>query len=91
LQTSFDTPKWSSSPAATRPRYVEFWKGTPVEDAINAHVASGKPIGGTSAGLAVLAEFAYGCLKDKEDDNDLASTDVLPNPYHERVTRSAIS
>jgi len=37
-------------------------------------------------GLAVLGEFAYGCLKDKDDDNDLASTDVLPNPYHERVT-----
>jgi cyanophycinase len=67
-------------------RYVEFWKGTPVQDAINANVASGKPIGGTSAGLAVLAEFAYGCLKDKDDDKDLASTDVLPNPYHERVT-----
>ena len=67
-------------------RYVDFWKGTPVEDAINANIASGKPIGGTSAGLAVLGEFAYGCLKDKDDDNDLASTDVLPNPYHERVT-----
>ncbi len=34
-------------------RYVNFWKGTPVEDAINVHVAAGKPIGGTSAGLAV--------------------------------------
>ncbi len=67
-------------------RYVKFWKGTPVEDAINANIAAGKPIGGTSAGLAVLGEFAYGCLKDKDDDNDLASTDVLPNPYHERVT-----
>src|SRR6185312_9648384 len=51
-----------------------------------ADIGSGKPIGGTSAGLAVLAEFAYGCLKDKEDDKDLASSDVLPNPYHERVT-----
>jgi cyanophycinase len=67
-------------------RYVNFWKGTPVEDAINANVSSGKPIGGTSAGLAILGEFAYGCLKDKDDDKDLASTDVLPNPYHERVT-----
>jgi cyanophycinase len=67
-------------------RYVNFWRGTPVEDAINANIAAGKPIGGTSAGLAVLGEFAYGCLKDKEDDKDLASTDVLPNPYHERVT-----
>ncbi|MGA9813614.1 MAG: cyanophycinase [Terriglobales bacterium] len=67
-------------------RYVKFWQNTPVEDAINANIASGKPVGGTSAGLAVLGEFAYGCLKDKDDDNDLASTDVLPNPYHERVT-----
>ena len=25
-------------------------------------------------------------MKDKADDNDLASADVLPNPYHERVT-----
>ena len=67
-------------------RYVNFWQGTPVQDAINANIASGRPIGGTSAGLAVLGEFAYGSLKDKADDHDLASTDVLPNPYHERVT-----
>jgi cyanophycinase len=67
-------------------RYVNFWQGTPVEAAINANIAGGKPIGGTSAGLAILGEFAYGCLKDKEDEKDLASTDVLPNPYHERVT-----
>ncbi len=67
-------------------RYVNFWAGTPVQDAINANIAGGRPVGGTSAGLAVLGEFAYACLKDKEDDKDLASTDVLPNPYHERVT-----
>jgi cyanophycinase len=66
--------------------YVRGWQGTPVEDAINANIAKGKPIGGTSAGLAVLGEFVYGCLKDKPDDKDLASTDVLANPYFERVT-----
>ena len=66
--------------------YIRAWKGTPVEDAINAHVAAGKPLGGTSAGLAVQGEFAYGALGDKPDDNDLASTDVLPNPYFDRVT-----
>ncbi len=66
--------------------YVRGWKSTPVEEAINANVAAGKPIGGTSAGLAVQGEFVYACLKDKPDDNDLASTDVLPNPYVERVT-----
>jgi cyanophycinase len=67
-------------------RYVNFWKGTAVQDTLNANIAGGRPIGGTSAGLAVLGQFSYGCLKDKEDDNDLASKDVLPNPYHERVT-----
>src|SRR5580704_11240682 len=67
-------------------RYVNFWKGTPVEDAMNAHLAAGKPIGGTSAGLAVLGEFVYGCLEDKPDDADLASREVLADPYVKRVT-----
>src|SRR5580692_3067651 len=67
-------------------RYVNFWKGTPVEDAINAHVAAGKPIGGTSAGLAVLGEFVYGCLEDKPNDPDLTSREVLADPYTKRVT-----
>ncbi len=66
--------------------YVRGWQGTPVEEAINANIAQGKPIGGTSAGLAVQGQFVYGCLKDKPDDKDLASTDVLPNPYFDRVT-----
>ena len=66
--------------------YIRGWKGTPVQDAINANIAAGKPIGGTSAGLAVLGEFAYGALGDKPDDNDLASAQVLANPYFDRVT-----
>jgi cyanophycinase len=67
-------------------RYVNFWRGTPVQDALNAHIAAGKPIGGTSAGLAVLGEFVYAALGDAPDDADLASANVLPNPYHARVT-----
>lgn len=66
--------------------YIRGWQGTPVESAINEDIAAGKPIGGTSAGLAVQGEFVYGCMKDKPDDKDLASTDVLPDPYFERVT-----
>jgi cyanophycinase len=67
-------------------RYVNFWKGTPVQDALNANIKDGKPIGGTSAGLAVLGEFIYAALKDKEDDKDLTSPEVLRDPYTERVT-----
>jgi cyanophycinase len=66
--------------------YVNYWKGTPVGDAMNAHIAAGKPIGGTSAGLAVLGQFVYGCLEDKPDDADLTSHQVLADPYIKRVT-----
>jgi cyanophycinase len=66
--------------------YILGWKGTGVEKAINDDIAAGKPIGGTSAGLAVLGEFVYGALGDKPDDKDLASGQVLADPYYERVT-----
>jgi cyanophycinase-like exopeptidase len=65
--------------------YIRFWRGTPVNDAVNQHVAAGKPIGGTSAGLAVQGEFAYGALNDP-DDSELHSKEALPNPYHNQVT-----
>jgi len=67
-------------------RYVNFWKTTPVQDAINETVAAGKPIGGTSAGLAIEGEFSYGALNDPPDDSELTSKDALPNPYFPRVT-----
>ena len=43
-------------------RYVRFWRGTPVAAALDAHVKAGKPLGGTSAGLAMLGEFVYGAM-----------------------------
>ncbi len=66
-------------------RYVNFWRGTPVEDALNDHVASGKPIGGTSAGLAIEGEFSYSAMNDPPDDSELQSKDALANPYVPRV------
>jgi len=67
-------------------RYVNFWRGTPVQDAINADIASGKPIGGTSAGLAILGEFSYGALNDPPDDSSLTSADALRDPLFTRIT-----
>jgi cyanophycinase len=66
--------------------YVHFWLNTPVQDTINADVAEGKPIGGTSAGLAVQGQFVYGSMNDAADGPDLTSALVLPNPYSYRVT-----
>jgi cyanophycinase len=66
--------------------YIRGWKGTAVEKALNDDIVAEKPIGGTSAGLAVLGQFVYGALADKPDDKDLASSQVLQDPYFERVT-----
>ena len=56
-------------------KYFNYWHGSPVQDALNAHFAAGKPIGGTSAGLAVLGEFAYVALHDKDLTSDIAMSD----------------
>jgi cyanophycinase len=62
--------------------YVNFWKGTPVEDAIH-YVANVKqaPVGGTSAGLAILGQFLY-----SGQSSSVTSSQALANPYHSYVT-----
>jgi len=67
-------------------RYINFWERTPVQKALNEHIHASKPIGGTSAGLAVLGEFIYSAQGDKPDDDDLTSQQTLMNPFFARVT-----
>lgn len=62
--------------------YVRFWKGTPLNDLINAHVRAGKPLGGTSAGLAILGAYSYGAL----DGGSITSKEALQNPMGSAVT-----
>jgi cyanophycinase len=66
--------------------YINAWMGTPVQDALNEALRHGVPIGGTSAGLAVLGEFIYSAQGDAPDDEDLSSPVTLANPFHPRVT-----
>src|SRR5579863_897875 len=66
--------------------YINFWMGTPVQTALDDAIHRGVPIGGTSAGLAVLGDWAYSAQGDKPDDKDLDSKTVLANPFHPRVT-----
>lgn len=63
-------------------RYVRFWKGTPVAAAIDAHVAAGKPLGGTSAGLAILGEYLYGAM----DGGSITSPAAMADPLGLAVT-----
>ncbi len=62
-------------------RYIRFWKDSPVAEALNAHLAAGKPLGGTSAGLAVLGEFYFSALRDT-----ITSAQALSDPFHARLT-----
>lgn len=67
-------------------RYFALWQGTPVELALREHLASGKPLGGTSAGLAILGEKAFSAEKDGADSPHLDSATVMEDPFHPRVT-----
>ncbi len=63
-------------------RYVRRWGGTPIAQIIDAHVAAGKPLGGTSAGLAVLGEYLYGAM----DDGSITSAEALADPFGPHTT-----
>jgi cyanophycinase len=60
--------------------YVTLWKGTPVEDAIHYLVTRNVPIGGTSAGLAIMGEFSFTAAGGTID-----SATALGNPYNGKV------
>ena len=66
-------------------RYVNWWRNSPVQDAVNAHLSEGKPLGGTSAGLAVQGEYIYTSENDPDDGPNLSSSMVLQNPYQFQV------
>jgi beta-aspartyl-peptidase (threonine type) len=58
-------------------RYVRYWRGTPVGAALDAHVRAGKPLGGTSAGLAMLGEYLYGAMDGGSQISPRALADPL--------------
>ena len=58
-------------------RYVRYWRGTPVAEALDAHVKAGKPLGGTSAGLAMLGEYLYGAMDGGSQISPRALADPL--------------
>jgi len=62
--------------------YIRFWKGTPLQDAINFVVAKPAPIGGTSAGMAVLGEFVYSAT----GPDSLTTPEGLADPFAANLT-----
>jgi cyanophycinase len=62
--------------------YINFWKGTPVEVALNNLIARGVPIGGTSAGMNVLSQFIYSALASQ----GVTSSQALADPFTRYIT-----
>lgn len=61
--------------------YTTFFKGTPIETAVESIYKRGGAVGGTSAGLAIQGEFVFDACKDTA-----RSVDLLANPYHETAS-----
>lgn len=66
--------------------YINFWTGTPVQMELNAAIERGVPIGGTSAGLAVMGEYAYSAQGDKPDDPNLDGKTAMADPFGRQIT-----
>ena len=66
--------------------YIDFWMNTPVQSALNDAIRRGVPIGGTSAGMAVLGEYVYTAQGDKPDDPNLNGKTAMADPFSQRIT-----
>lgn len=62
--------------------YLDLWKNTPIEDAINFVAAKPAPIGGTSAGMAVMGQFINSAM----GRFTLTSSMALANPFDPNLT-----
>ena len=62
--------------------YMKYWKGTKVDKALNYLLTEKKaPVGGTSAGCAILGGFYY-----SGETGGLTSKEAMANPYDYNVT-----
>jgi cyanophycinase len=66
--------------------YTRNWTNTPVQRELNAAIQRGAPLGGTSAGLAILGEWAYSAEGDKPDDPNLDAKTAFADPLGPRIT-----
>lgn len=61
--------------------YMRYWKDTPLDTALQELANRNIPIGGTSAGLAVMGQFIY-----TGENQSVTSPEALANPYSKNVT-----
>lgn len=57
--------------------YIKYWKNTPLDWTLQALMSKKVPIGGTSAGLAVLGQFDFAALR-----GTVTSAQALSDPFN---------
>ncbi len=62
--------------------YINYWTGTAVQAQLNALIARGVPVGGTSAGMMVLTQFVYSALLSQ----GVTSSQALADPFTKYLT-----
>ena len=62
--------------------YEQYWKNSPIQDIINDHInIKQAPIGGTSAGMAILGDYYYNA-----ENGSITSNQALNNPFSNLIT-----
>lgn len=61
--------------------YIKLWKGQKLEATIKELMTKNVPIGGTSAGLAVLGQFDFAAI-----NGTVTSAQAINNPYNKYMT-----
>lgn len=61
--------------------YIKYWKGTKLDQTLRGLMTNNIPMGGTSAGLAVLGQFDFAALR-----GTVTSSQALANPYNKYMT-----
>lgn len=61
--------------------YLAQWAGTPLSDALGQRLLAGAALAGTSAGLAVMGEFAFSA-----ENGSVGSDEALADPFNRRIT-----
>ncbi len=61
--------------------YLKFWKGQALEKTLGTLMKNNVPVGGTSAGLAVLGQFDFAAL-----NGTVTSAQAMNDPYNKYMT-----
>jgi cyanophycinase len=66
--------------------YYNYWQGTALDTALQRAVNAGIPVGGTSAGNAMLGQYAFVALR-----GSVTSDDALADPFNRYMTISPLN